>query len=208
VVYRLCYWLSKILTRLLFNLKVIGRENLICRGGCIIASNHLSYLDPVILGAGSFRQLDFMAKKSLFRNKLFSRFISSVGAFAVGEEHVGPQGIKEALKRLAEGKVIVLFPEGTRSESGNLQEGKPGIGLLALESKVPVIPARVIGTDKALPIGAKSIRPTPISVYFGQPLEFSEFYQQKKKRVNYLKVSQLVIEKISRLGPRNENSNG
>lgn len=208
MVYKLCYWLSKILTKLLFNLKVIGKENLLCRGGCIIASNHLSYLDPVILGVGSFRQLDFMAKKSLFRNKLFGRFLSLLNVFAVGEERVGPQGIKEALKRLAEGKIIALFPEGTRSENGNLQEGKPGIGLLALKSRVPVIPARVVGTDKALPIGAKSIRPTPISIYFGQPLELGEFYWQKKKRDNYLKVSQLIMEKISRLGPQNENSSG
>ena len=197
--YTFGYWLSLISLKSMFWLKVIGRENLPRKGGYIIASNHLSYLDPLVLGAGCSRQIHYMAKKSLFRNRLFAKLLTSVNAFAVSEIGVGLDAIKESLKKLSEGKVIGLFPEGARSKDGRLQAAKWGIGFLALKSKIPVIPARIIGTDQALPIGAKFIRLKRISLYFGRPLKFEKF-SAEEKRNDYSEVSRLIMKEIGNLG--------
>ena len=197
--YTFCYWLSRISLKLIFWLKVFGRENLPRKGGCIIASNHLSYLDPVVLGAACPRQIHYMAKKSLFRNRLFAKLITSVNTFAVSESGVGLDAIKESLKKLAEGKVVGLFPEGVRSKDGRLQAAKWGVGFLALKSNVPVIPARIIGTDQALPIGAKFIRFRPVRLYFGRPLKFEKGSPEEKQN-DYSGVSRLIMKEISNLG--------
>ena len=204
--YTFCYWLSRILFNLIFWMKVIGRENLPREGGCIIACNHMSYLDPVALGAGCPRQIHYMAKKSLFENRLFAKLITSVNAFAVSESGVGLDAIKESLKRLAEGKVVGVFPEGARSKNGRLKVAKWGVGFLALRSNVPVIPARIIGTGQALPIGAKFIRPRPVRLYFGRPLKFQKD-SAEEKRNDYSEVSRLIMKEIGSLGVKvNEDS--
>ena len=193
--------MGAILYKLLFGFKAVGKENIPSKGGCILASNHLSHLDPLALGIPSCRRLNFIARKSLFNGRFFGRFMSSISVFAVGEERMDARGIKEALRRLKAGKIVAMFPEGTRSKDGKLQPGKIGIGLLALKSRVPVVPVRVIGTGQALPIGARFIRPRPVSTYFGRPLEFDQSYYQGKMKDNYLRASQLIMEQISRLGP-------
>ncbi|MEA3560535.1 MAG: lysophospholipid acyltransferase family protein [Candidatus Omnitrophota bacterium] len=200
MIYRFCYSLSLILTKSLLKLKVVGRENLPSKDGYILASNHLSYLDPIVLGVGFRRQLHFMAKKSLFNNRLFGKLLNSINVFAVGEQNAGSSAVKEALKRLKAGKVVAIFPEGTRSKDGKLQEAKIGIGFLAIKSKTPVVPARIIGTGEALPIKARFIRFKPVSVYFGRPLDLDRFYQQGESKQNYLRISRLIMEEISKLG--------
>ncbi|MEA3328527.1 MAG: lysophospholipid acyltransferase family protein [Candidatus Omnitrophota bacterium] len=202
MIYKFCCLLGIILYKLLFRFKSAGRENFPPKGGCILASNHLSHLDPLALGIPSYRRLNFMARKSLFNNKLFAKFLNSVDAFAVEDKDLGLSGMKEALRRLKAGKVVALFPEGTRSKDGKLHPGKIGVGLLALKSNVPIVPARIFGTDQALPIGARFIRLRPVSVYFGRPLRFGQSYQQGNKKDNYLRASQSIMEQISKLGPQ------
>ena len=137
--------------------------------------------------------------QSLFRNRLFAKLLTSVNTFAVSESGVGLDAIKESLKKLSEGKVVGLFPEGARSKDGRLQAAKRGVGFLALKSGVPVIPARIIGTDQALPIGAKFIRLRPVRIYFGRPLKFEKL-SPEEKRNDYSEVSRLIMKEISNLG--------
>ena len=204
--YTFCYWSTQILLKLMFRLKVTGKENLPRRGGCIIASNHLSYLDPLVLGAGCPRQVYFMARKTLFRNRLFAKLITSLDVFAVNEKGIGLGAIKESLKRLSEGRVVGLFPEGSRSKDGHLQAAKWGVGFLALKADVPVIPARIIGTDRALPIGAKFVRFKPVRLYFGRSLKFEKDSPAEKQN-DYSEVSRLIMEKITSLGTRTDEGN-
>jgi len=147
-----------------------------------------------------------MAKKSLFRNRLFAKLITSLDVFAVSEEGIGLGAIKESLKRLSEGRVVGLFPEGSRSKDGHLQAAKWGVGFLALKANVPVIPARIIGTDRALPIGAKFVRFKPVRLYFGRSLKF-ENDSPAEEQNDYSEVSRLIMEKIANLGTRTDEGN-
>lgn len=144
------------------------------KGGFILASNHLSYLDPVVLGTACPRQLNYMARHDLFYNPWFSRLISSLGAFKIKRDSADVSGLKEALRRLNQGKGLLLFPEGTRMPGGrsgsDFIKARSGIGFLVAKLGVPVVPAFIKGTEIALPKGAKFIKFAKISVFFGKQI--------------------------------------
>ena len=157
-----------------------------------MASNHVSYLDPIVLAIATPRKLNFMARDDLFRNAFFGWFIYSLGAFPVKRESADLSALKEAIRRLKQGKVLVLFPEGSRAFEGRSNEPQPGIGFLAAKSSVPIIPAFIKGADIALPKGAKKIRSTEIDVYFGPQISI-------EGRLPYEDIAANVMVNIRRL---------
>ena len=152
-------------------LEVVGKEN-IPKEGVIIASNHISYLDPPILGSVTPRRCNFMARKGLFDVPVLGWMIK-YAAFPVDRDKPRASTIKEAVKKTRAGQIVVVFPEGTRSKTGELQEPKPGIGMVAAMSRAPIVPAYLTGTDKALPSGAKWLKRTKIKVVFGKPIYYT-----------------------------------
>ncbi len=205
MLYRPLRSLAIVLLKVLFRLKVMGRENLPRKGGYIIAGNHLSYIDPIVLGCGSPRKLYFMARRDLFEIPLLGRLLRWLDVIPLSTEGVGFGAVREALKLLARGDVVALFPEGTRSPDGLLGRGKLGVGFLALRAAVSVIPARVVGSEKALPLKAKFIRLKTIRVYFGKPLTFDSSYYGPSKRADYERASQAVMAQIAKLGETDES---
>ena len=163
----------------LFRIKVYGKENIPKRGAFILASNHASFLDPPTLGVACPRKLNFMARHDLFSNRLFSWLLTSWGVFPVKRNSADLSALKEAIQRLKDGEALLLFPEGSRGFEGASFEPQPGIGFLAAKVNVPVIPAFVKGTEKALPKEAKFFKPARISVCFGKqiPIERGMPYQ-------------------------------
>ncbi len=153
--------------RLLFGLHVHGAEHLPARGGFILAANHVSFIDPPILGCASPRRLAYLAKKELFRAPGFRHLIIALGAFPIHRQTLDRQALETAKKLLAEGFGLLLFPEGTRVRTGEFGQGRPGVSLLAAESGVPVVPAYIGGT---LRLGDAFLRRTPFLVRFGEPL--------------------------------------
>lgn len=192
MLYRVIRQLLIIVLRTLFCFKVRGIENIPKKGGFILASNHASLLDPMVLGAASFRKLDFMAKHELFYNPLFSRFISSVGAFAVKRDSADLSALRDAMRRIRDGRAIALFPEGSRRVNGIIDAPQAGIGFLAAKLNVPVIPAFIKGTEKALPAGAKLIRPAKISVHFGRQISI-------ERRMPYQDIARQIMVSIRHL---------
>jgi len=187
-----------IIFKIFFNIKVFGRNYLPKDGGVIIASNHLSYLDPIVLGVASWRRLNFMAKKELFDNRAFSLLIKSLGAFPLERENSRglTQAIKEALTRLRQGKVLVIFPEGSRSLSGKIQKALGGVGLIAYKAGCPVVPALIKGTDEVLPYKAKFVHLfKPISVHFGRAIRPGN----TDKKESYQIFADRVMEEIVKL---------
>ena len=191
------YWISHglftIFSKLLFPVKVHGLKNIPSRGGFILASNHLSNLDPMLLGIASGRRLNYLAKESLFKNWFFSFFLYQVGAFPIkrGSSDVG--AIKEALKRLKRGGGMVIFPEGTRRKTKDgTKSVQPGIGLVAAKSGVPVIPAFILNSEKVMPTGSKFIKPARITVSFGKPAQYS-------MSQSYYDVAQNIMDEIDSL---------
>lgn len=192
MLYNILKPIAVLILKILFHLKVKGKEYVPEKGGFILASNHISYLDPVVLGVASPRKLSFMAKQELFCNPLFSWFISKLGAFPVKRDSVDLSALKEAMTLLREGKVLVLFPEGSRRFDTGSNQPYPGIGFLVTKLNVPVIPCFIKGTDACLPLGAKFIRLKHISVHFGKRIYV-------ERRLPYQDIAELVMENIRQL---------
>lgn len=192
------------------SLKVIGRENIPKRGAFIFASNHSSYLDPILLGVSAHRSLNYMAQEDLFKRPFLGWALRKVRSFPVKRDESDFRAIKDALRKLAEGNPLVIFPEGTRSKDGSLKSAKPGIGFIGARSGVPVVPAYIKGAFEALPRGAASLRRRPVSVYIGMPVNFDKTYfnTNTRNRDAYQEMSEAVMRSITRLKEKYEGCVG
>jgi len=190
--YRFSSLLALVICKILFGVRARGIENIPKKGGFILASNHSSYLDPIVLGAISPRKLNFMAKEELFCHPLISWYLSCLGAFPVKRDSADLSALKHALRRLREGEVLILFPEGSRRFDGTSTDPYPGIGFLVAKSGVPVIPVFIKGTENALPRGAKFIRTGRVYVYFGKQISI-------ERRVPYQDIAGQIMDNIRHL---------
>ncbi len=157
-----------------FELSYSGIENIPPSGPLIVASNHLSHLDPPIVGLMIPRYVFFMAKTDLFRTPLLSLWMKMIKTIPVRRGGGGRQALEIALRYLAQGEAVCIFPEGTRSPDGRLRRGRSGVVVLALRSGAPILPVAVTGTEKALRKGSRKInRGVSIAVRYGKPFTVS-----------------------------------
>jgi len=140
----------------------------------LVVSNHQSYLDPLMLGFGLKRELAFMARRSLFRNKWFGGLIRALNAFPVSRSGPDAGALREAANRLKSGWALVVFPEGTRTRDGSIGPFRPGVSLIARRASVPVVPAVVEGPYRAWPRRGP-MRLERLSVAFGKPIRPDEY---------------------------------
>ena len=144
--YKFTRLLCRMILVLLRRWEVQGVENLSNAGGLVLVSNHTSYWDPVVVGCAFNRQVHFMAKSELFAIPLLGTAIRTLGAFPVRRDKSDRNAIRTAVKLLEEGRVVGVFPEGTRSRTGELQKPHLGAAMLALKAGVPMLPVAVNGT--------------------------------------------------------------
>ncbi len=202
--YTLLYKSVALLIKIIFflngGLKVKGRENIPLDEGVIIAPNHISYLDPPIIGAVLPKNGTFMARKGLFEVPVLRSMIRRA-AFPVDRDKPQPSTIKQAVKRLKNKEILIMFPEGRRSDSGKLMEAKRGIGMIASISKATIIPTLIIGSDAALPVNAKWLKRAKITVVFGKPIYYTLTTNKDKKRGSALHedISNTIISEIRTL---------
>lgn len=156
-------------------MRVLHRERSALPGPCLFAANHISHFDPPLLGVASRRQIDFMAMAELFRNPLLGAFFRATGAFPADRSRTDRAAVRTALRRLAAGRAVGIFPEGgirTRGES--VLEGgamRPGAATLAALAKVPIVPCVVLGSDALYdPWRWLPFRRSRFLVAFGEPL--------------------------------------
>lgn len=191
--------------RLYHRWKFAGAENVPAAGPAILASNHSSFLDPPLVGAATQREINYMARESLFRFPVIGSILRGVNAVPVDREGGGAAGLRAILDRLLAGGAIILFPEGTRSPDGGLQKAKSGIGLTVIKSEAPVIPVRVFGTFDALNRRQSIPRPHQVMVRFGKPVDFSDLRAEAKTcskprlKEIYQEVADRIMEAISKL---------
>ncbi len=191
MIYWLAHFCVKIFTWIFCPCKFIGRENIPTKGAFLVASNHVSNLDPFIIGLGFYRRLNYLAKEELFRSKLQKFFFRQVGAFPIKRGVSDLGAIKEVFRRLKSKEPILLFPEGTRTLDPGKRKIQAGIGLIAAKSNLPVVPVYIDGSEKVLPPGARWPKRHSITVRFGKPLFFT-----KDKKNPSLKIAQDVMNAI------------
>jgi 1-acyl-sn-glycerol-3-phosphate acyltransferase len=198
VLYGILKPLAVFLMRAWFGLSVRGAEHVPSSGPALIVSNHQSILDPPLIGGATRRRIYFLAKAELFRIPVFGWLIRALHARPVRREGSDPRALKTASRLLKEGKALLIFPEGTRSLDGRLGEGKPGVGMLAVTSGAPVVPAYVSGTLEALPKGAVWPRRSQVSVSFGPALHFKAPIGAGRKE-RYREAAQEMMRGIEQL---------
>ncbi len=204
------YWLYR-LSRNLFwlcfklwnRLEIHGLENCPRTGGLIIAANHTSFLDPPLVGSSiRYRNISFLARDSLFVNKYFGAFMRKVQSIPLSRTKGDLTAIRTALSVLAGGGAVALFPEGTRSSSGEMQEAKGGVGLIISRAKVPVLPVFVEGSYQSMSRHSSFIRPTKIRVYVGKPIQPEELDISVDGKKDYRAVGQMVLQRIADTPPK------
>jgi 1-acyl-sn-glycerol-3-phosphate acyltransferase len=200
--YGWCHAVICDLFQICFRGDTAGLPNLPAAGGYIVASNHASHLDPPIVGLHLPRQVCFFARKTLWKPGLAAWWLTGVGAIPVDRDGgTDVAAIKRVLLALRDGKVIIVFPEGTRSADGRLQAPRPGVGLLACRAGVPVVPARIFGSGEAFGRSGRLRLGTPVSVSYGPPLQPSDYDDPSAGRERYLRAAERIMAAIARLGP-------
>ena len=165
--------LARILTTILFDLKVYGRRNLPARGGVLIVSNHQGNLDPVLIAVWLDRPLNYIAKSELFRGRWSSWLLHTVNAFPV-RQGVGDVGaVRETIHRLKQGHLLNMYPEGSRTEDGRIAPLQKGVALILRRANVPVVPAVIVGSFEAWPMHRAWPQARPVRVKFGPPMNLA-----------------------------------
>ena len=205
------YWLMKRvlggpLLRGMFRPWVRGIEHVPAEGGAILASNHLAVIDSFVLPLVLDREIVFIGKSEYFtgtgiKGRLQAGFFRGVGTIPVDRSggKASEAALNTGLKRLREGGLFGIYPEGTRSPDGRLHRGKTGVARLALESGVPVVPVAMINTEVAQPLGKVLPRPVRIGIVFGEPLDFSRYQGMQEDRFILRSVTDEIMYSLMRL---------
>jgi 1-acyl-sn-glycerol-3-phosphate acyltransferase len=181
--------------RVLFRFGTIGSDNVPASGAALLAANHESLLDPPLVGAGTRRELDFLAKAELFPVPLFGGLIRRLNAHPVERGGTDLGALRQALALLRAGRALLVFPAGTRSAAGQLGAARPGAGMLATLSRAPVVPVHIQGSGRALARGARLPRLARVTVTYGKPLTFAP----GRGKAYYQEVSDEIMAAIGRL---------
>jgi 1-acyl-sn-glycerol-3-phosphate acyltransferase len=185
MVYWIAYFGTKLLSMLFFPLQIKGQKNVPSEGAFLLACNHVSYLDPMIMGIATGRRINYMAKADLFKKPVLGFILKELWAFPVKRNTADKGALRESLDRLKKGMPLLLFPEGTRHGSPGEKKIESGVGFLALKANVPVVPVLVEGSQAVLPPGAKFFRRNIVKVTYGLPVSYpaDADYQEVSRQV-------------------------
>lgn len=205
------YWFMKNLIagpllKTVFRPWVTGLENIPKTGGVILASNHLSVIDSIILPLVIDRRIYFLAKSDYFVGKdlkgwLIKHFLLGTGMLPIDRSggKASEASLNTGLGVLAKGDVLGIYPEGTRSPDARLYRGRTGVARMILEAHVPVVPVAMIDTEKVMPIGSKLPRVRRIGIVFGEPLDFSRFEGMEGDRFILRSITDEIMYELSRI---------
>ncbi len=197
------YYVARVTVRMLLllftDLQVRGRENIPGEGGVIVVANHLNNADPPLLGVNLGRRAVFMAKRGLFRSRLSSYFIRSLGAFPVQRGRLNREALRQANQVLTKGLALIVFPEGRRSKNAQLQPAFPGAALIAFRSGAPILPVGITGTEKIRGI-AWLLRRPKVVINIGQPFSLPPA-SSKLTKVELAGLTNSIMARIAELLP-------
>ena len=200
------HWVIGPLLTTVFRPWVTGLENVPRTGPIIVVCNHLSFVDSIFLPLMIDRQMAFLAKSDYFTGKglkgwLVRFFMTSAGQLPIDRTggKASEASLNAGLQILAEGGVLAIYPEGTRSPDGRMYRGRTGVARMILEAHVPVIPAAVIGTEKVMPLGSTIPKVHKVGVVIGKPLDFSRFEGMESDRFVLRSITDEIIYEMNKL---------
>ncbi|MCX8107386.1 MAG: 1-acyl-sn-glycerol-3-phosphate acyltransferase [Verrucomicrobiae bacterium] len=173
LIYRVGHVIFRAIGRWYFNWEVQNPDRVPPSGAVVLASNHVSYLDPPLIGAAVSREIYFLGRASLFRNPWAAKLLRAVNCFPVDRERGSPGGLKAVIELLRNKEAVLLFPEGTRTPDGQLHPAEAGIGLLVVKTGCPVVPIGISGMYEAYNRHMKFPKPGKVRISFGTPLDFT-----------------------------------
>ena len=186
--------LCRIFATVFFDLKVYGVENVPTTGGVLLLSNHHSFLDPACIGCMLRRPASYLAKSELFDVPVFGSVIRRLNAFPVRQGAGDIGAVRETINRLKEGRVLTVFPEGSRSEKGELAPLQGGFTLIVRKAGVPIVPVAVEGSFQAWSRGMVFPRRAPVRVKFGPPLDVTNMKPAEIIKVVESAIAGLIAE--------------
>ena len=200
----LSYWLGyhffRTMGRALFNYQIVNEERLNFAGGALVVGNHVSFLDPPLIGVAFPQAICYLARKTLFDHPIVGRILRSWNAIPVDQDRPDMTSLKKVIRNLRDGEKVLVFPEGSRSFSGEIDVGQPGVGLIVTKAQVPVVPMRIFGSHEALPRGGKRLVPSQITIVAGNPWHYRpENYPGLSGKDLYLKISQDLMAEVAAL---------
>lgn len=205
------YWFMKNLVagpliKTVFRPWIVGLENIPKTGGVILASNHLSVIDSIFLPLLIDRRIYFLAKSDYFtgkglKNWATKHFLLGTGMLPIDRSggKASEASLNTGLAVIAQGNVLGIYPEGTRSPDGKMYRGRTGVARMILEGHVPVVPVAMIDTEKVMPIGSTLPKVRRVGVVFGEPLDFSRFEGMESDRFILRSITDEIMYELSRI---------
>ncbi|MEP0827943.1 MAG: lysophospholipid acyltransferase family protein [Candidatus Zixiibacteriota bacterium] len=194
--YFCCIILVRMLARLIFRIKIYGSDKVPSEGAFILASNHISYYDPPLVGSFVKREVHFLAKRELFRNKLFGKLISSLNAHPLNRQGFDKKALELAERLLREGSGLIIFPEGTRAKQGKFLAPRPGIGMIAINSGAPVVPVYIHGANR---LWRCFIGKEKLAIVYGAPMDKDETRRFEQDKEGYHRLAEEIMRRIDSL---------
>ncbi len=196
ILYYLGWSVARVISKLVFRIKVSGQEHFPVSGGFILATNHISYYDPLLVGSWAPRQVYFFAKQELFKNKIFGWIIRQTNALPVKRGAVDRQALQMSLDVIARGYGLTIFPEGTRSKIDGFLDPKPGVGLLAVKAGCMIVPGYVHGSNKLKDCFWARDR---MAITYGEPFSADWVRSLDGQDDGYQQIAAAVMERIAKL---------
>ncbi len=191
--YGICWIIIRTFLVLYCRLRINGKENIPSEGGVIIASNHIAAGDPPFVGSSLGREVYFLAKRELFKNPILRTLIKNLNAIPVNRGVFDRNALVRSEEILQKGFGLILFPEGTRSKTGELGRGKPGIGMLARHAMVSIVPAYIENSNRFLRLPFTGKR---LVISFGKPLTPEWLSETSNDKDGYKAIVAEVMERI------------
>lgn len=187
MLYKFAIVVLKIVFFFCFRIKVVGTENIPKDGGMILAVNHRSNLDPVLAGYSCPRPLTFMAKSELFKNPVFGKLITALGAFPVHRGSGDIAAMRSAFSILESGRAMLIFPEGHRVKEGEKPTAQPGVAMIAQRSKAPVVPVFIEGDFRWM---------SKIIIHYGKCVDMEKYYGRRISSAECKEIADMILDEM------------
>lgn len=197
--YTVCAAISAAVLKTLFRFRTYGTEHIPRTGGCVLAMNHESYLDPPLAGISCPREIFYLARKTLLDWPIIGPLLPKLNVIPVDQDRADMSALKTVIKRVRAGECTIIFPEGSRTEDGNFLPAQPGLGLVLAKTRCTVVPARIFGAHDAFPRGGKPHPFRKITFVVEPPMTFTDADFAGEGRDLYQRLSESVLARIGEI---------